>query len=601
MADFQLNWVSTDITEDVLRYTRDAAICEGTRNINVEVANTGRAYTNWDSLTLWENTHKVGKFYIREIQRKHDNSIVLSCQDSSLKLIDHFEERIWNPGYVSNAKYWISLWLDRIGGISYNFKSSGSGAILNKDLTFGRDTTYNLIVPLLQQSNWYMMFDEDDILQIGELDVDTKTVSEYFDETDITDIAFIKSDKQSRNRVVVWGGRDLVTDTWITGVAESDAGWQIDSNDDRTVVISSNAIRNYGSAYYTANKLLNDVIALSKEKIFTTTGFRNRKVGDYVYVSSRVYHGTGLITDISVVADKVGGYSTEITLDRLCPRLFAFFSWDGYVYVGTRGGGVYRKPLETSTWSSYNSGLSSLYIKDLYIKNGNFVCVTDEGDAYRSTVALNYWIKISPGQFTDSEDNIFEEEEIKAKACTIDDDGTLIVGYTEPDSGISWMLHYNIFSGITRKIQIIIDGETYFPIKDIDNNGEITVISSEGQGLIDVEEIYVDGLHTCKNVWVEGGGSPFDRRPVAKPSINNYNTTITMDKGTTLVNQSVVFNGVYNYYGSSGTAYRYSGCTRYNLETSSVEEVQLPVTGFIGCHVAFMKRRDIGHVYGFYN
>lgn len=576
MARFQLKWGSTDITADVTSYKRTSAMCEGTKNLSIELVDTGRGIGTWDTLTLWEDGNKVGIFYVIDITDKFDGSLTINSQDSSLRLQRNFEDRIWHPGWLSNAKYWISLWLDR-AGVSYNFTVAGNGSVINKDVTFGNDNTWNLIVPLLQQSGWYMMFDENNILQIGELDVDTGSVSESFDETDIIEIAYNKSDKNSRNRVVVWGGRDLATDTWITGTAEANAGWQIDTGDDRTVVVSSNAIKNYASAYSIANRLLNDVIALSKEKILVLTGLRNRTVGDYVYVTSRVYNGSGLITDISVTADKVGGYTTELTLDRLCPRIFAYFAWDGYVYAGTRGGGIYRKPLESSVWSSYNSGLTNLNIKDLYIQNGVFVCVAGDGYAYRSTIALSYWIKISPGQFTDSEDNIFEEEEIIARACTIDDTGTLIIGYTEPDSGKSWMVHYNPSSGITRKVQIIIDGETNFPIKDIDTNGEITVIASEGQGLVSVEEIYIDGLTTCKNVWSEAGGTPFDRRPVAKPSINNYNTTITMDEGTTLVGQSVVFDGVYSYYGSSGTTYRFSGCTRYNIDTSTTEEVQLPV------------------------
>lgn len=576
MARFQLKWGSTDITSDVINYRRSSSICEGTKTLTIELVNKERAFTTWDTFTLWEDGHKVGIFYAVDITKTHENVIKIPCQDASLKLERHFEDRIWNPGWISNAKYWISLWLDR-AGVSYNFTASGNGAVTNKDVTFGNSDTKSMIVPLLQQSGWYMIFDGDNVLQIGKLDVDTKTVSASFDETDIITISYDRNDSNARNKVIVWGGRDLSTDTWITGVAESDADWQIDSNDDRTVVISSNAIRNYASSYYIANQLLNSTIEISKEKELTLTGFRNVQVGDLVFISSRIFNGTGLITDIEVNADSSSGYITRITLDRRCPRLFAYFAWDGYVYAGTVGGGVYRKPFEVDSWSAYNTGLENLNIKDLYVKNGILACVAG-GYAYKSTVASGIWVKLSHGQFTDQDDNTYEENEVIAKFCTIDDFGTVIVGYTNTDTNYSWIVHYNLAGGIVRKEQIVVGDEDTFPMFDGDNNGEITFIGTTGEGLVNVETIYVDGLTTCRNVWVEAGGSPFDRRPVAKPSINNYNTTITMDSGTTTVNQSVLFDGIYTYYGSAGATYRFSGCTRYDIEHSITTEVQLPVS-----------------------
>jgi len=578
MARFQLNWISTDITEDVILYKRTSSICEGIKAIAIDLLDTSRGFGSWDALTLWEDGNKIGKFYIEDIVTKHDGTISISAQDNSFRLQRNFENRTWNPGWVSNAKYWISLWLDR-AGVNYNFTASGSGSTTNKNSTFGNAFTWEMIMPLLQQSGWYMIFDENDVLQIGELDVDTKSVSETFDETDITEISYIRNDKTARNKVIVWGGRDLATDTWITGSAEANADWQIDNNDDRTVVISSNAIRNYGSAYTTANNTLNDVIEISKEKTLKVTGYRNRAIGDLVHVTSRVYNGDGLITDLEVTANNVGGYVSTYTLDRQCPRLFAYFSWDGYVYAGTVGGGVYRKPFEVNSWSSYNSGLTNLNIEDLYIKDGIFACVTGDGYAYKSTTALGYWTKLSHGQLTDTDDNVYEEEDVIAKACAIDNSGTIIVGYTHPELDISWMVHFNVYSGITRTAQVIVEEEVEFPIGDLDNNGEITLIGTEGEGLVAVEEVYVDGLTICRNVWTEYSTETIHRRPVAKASINNYNTTITMDEGDpTLISQSVVFKGVYTYYGSSGTTYRQSACTRYNIDDSTLIEVQLPVS-----------------------
>jgi len=559
MARFTLNWGAIDITKDVMSYKRTSAICEGTKSISIEMIDNSRGIGTWDVLTLWEDGNKVGKFFVLDIKETHVGSLSVSGQDSSLKLARNFEERTWSPGYVSTSKYWICLWLDR-AGVSYNFTVSGNGATLNKNLTFGMDTTWNLIVPLLQQSGWYMIFDSEDVLQIGELDVDTSSVSESMDETDIIAIAYTKNDSTARNRVVVWGGMDISTDTWITGVAESEADWQIDNSDDRSVVVSSNSIRNYSSAYSIANRLLNESISMSKEKILTVTGYRNRVVGDYISVSSRVYSGTGLITDLNVSADRVGGYSTEITLDRRCPRLFAYFSYSGYVYAGTVGGGVYRKLLEGSTWSTYNSGLTNLDIKDLYIKDGVFACVTGDGYAYKSTIATGYWTKLSHGQLTDEDENIYEEAEVKATNCTIDNTGTIIVSYNlQGNIALAWIAHYNVYGVRARAVQIKVGQRIELPISDMDNTGENSILGV----------LYTIPITDTTQVKGEGSSS------IQKATITSFTNSYGIFNTHEFLTPETVLTRTFNRYNSVHWnqyiyTLAYNNIAEFNLGTGAV-------------------------------
>lgn len=472
---FTLEWQSTDITDEVILYQRTVAICEGTKTLTLELKDTGRDFGSWEELTPYEDGNKIGKFFIKDIDTSFNGKIKMTAQDSSMRLERYFEEKIWHPNYVSTARYWIELWLDR-AGVSYNFNTSSNGAVLNKNATFGRENTYNLIVPMLQQSGWYMIFDENDVLQIGKLDVDTKSVTESYDETDIIDISFRKNDSTARNRVVVWGGMDRVSETWITGVAEAETDWQIDNNDKRSTVISSNAIKNYPTAYTIANNILQKVIDPLKEKTLTLTGFRDVQVGQLVYVESRVFSGSGLITDINVNFSSNSGYTTNLILDRKCPRLFAYFVWDGYVYVGTNGSGIYRKALEATTFSNYSSGLDDLDIKDLYISDSIFVTVAGT-NAYKSTVAMGYWSQLNPGTVIDHEGNEYEESEIEAVACTIDDEGTIIVAYNHSEQEISWVVHYSPYSGAIRKRQVITTDDNTLEVYDLDNTGDTSVLA----------------------------------------------------------------------------------------------------------------------------
>ena len=75
MAQFQLNWKSIDITPDVINYTRNAAICEGTKVLTIELYENNRNFATWDELVLYEDGNKVGTFYIEDAinfsSRKH--------------------------------------------------------------------------------------------------------------------------------------------------------------------------------------------------------------------------------------------------------------------------------------------------------------------------------------------------------------------------------------------------------------------------------------------------------------------------------------------------------------------------------------------------
>jgi hypothetical protein len=466
---FQITWNGNDISNNVISFTRSHSLCSGAATCSVTV-NGLDSYTTWDTILIYEDGNKKGTFYISDIIETEEKNTVLNCQDGSKRLEDYFVPDTYISEGVTTARYWIEKFLDE-AGVSYNFRTSENGALLNDQSNFGHDSVSGIIVPLLQQSGWYIIFDENDTAQIGKLDIDTKAGGTYFDESNILSASLNKNDSKLRNKVVVWGGMDRVTENWITSSAQITTPWNIDSNDIRTITVSSNNIRTYASANNIAIKLLQQFADIERVKTVELEGFHNVKVGDLVYISSRVYTGTGMITSLELSATS-SGITTTLILDEKCPRLFGYFSYDGYVYVGTWGGGVYRKPLQSDTFSPYNTGLGNYYIKDLFINNGLLVCVTKDGYAYTSTTATASWNKLSHGSFTDLYDNEYSESSIKASACTIDEDNSIIITYNHKDSKQCWLVLYNTTTGETKKRQIITeDNKTIKKATDLDNNG----------------------------------------------------------------------------------------------------------------------------------
>lgn len=494
---FTVTWVSTDITDKVISYTRDHSLCSSVGTLTVEVVGYD-SYTTWDELIIRENGTKQATYNISTVTKNHNGTTTLTGENGAKRAGDYFIHTYYAPGWVSNAKYWIEKFLTE-AGVTYSFNVAGTGATIDADTAFGRDTCYNLIIPFLQHSGWYIIYDEDNDAIIGTLDKDLSNYQATFTRDEIISVALRKNDKMSRNKAIVWGGRDFLREQMISASVYEAQDWQTSTNDIRPITLSNTAIKNYPTAYGIAWQLVNEFSTLTKIKELTVIGFHDVREGDVVFVKSDIYTGTGMITSLSSTASKEGETMT-LTLDERCPRLFAYFAWDGYVYAGTWGAGVYRKPLEVNSWSSYNTGLDNLQIKDLYIQNGVFVCVANDGYAYRRYITDGSWVKINHGDLTDTDETEYEEADIKAVACSIDDDNNIIVGYSIESSNRSWVLHYKPLVGIIRTEQVIADDVTKdVLIYDLDNTGERTIIGVAG-GAID----YTKGNGPSCQIMVDG-------------------------------------------------------------------------------------------------
>jgi hypothetical protein len=481
MINFELYWDSTEITSNVIDYTREHNICTGIGLVSftVSLADTNN-YTTWDLIEPYENNIKKGKFYISEIEENAPKgSITIRCQDSSKRLVDYFLSNMYE---IADGD-WSGAWLETIlneAGVSYSINSAGSGVRLPAH-SIGYDAAYSLVMTLLQQSGWYMYFDANGTAQIGNLDRDG-SVQETYDTTEIIKISVDKNDKILRNKAIVYGNQ-------LQAVEEVTTKWNYDDADDRTVVVASPYIRDIGTAQGIASRLLDEFARLSIEKQLDITGFRDVYIGETVKVQSNIFNGNGKITSINVrMSDK--GATTTLVLDERCPRLFTYWSpyYEGvgtYVYCGTWGDGVHRKPISSDTWEAYNTGLTDLYVRDLYVKDGNLVVVANNGFAYRRQDTSPAWLRIWHDDFVASGVGTYLEQDVKARACTINEDNELVVGLRDSAGEYSWVYTLDVFGNDIAREQVITSGSDSHRLYDIASYGaRENIISTEVEGEI---------------------------------------------------------------------------------------------------------------------
>jgi len=341
---------------------------------------------------------------------------------------------------------------------------------MTPESTIGLDTAYNIIMTLLQQSGWYMYFDNTGKAIIGVANR-SGSPTETFDGEDIIEASRNLNDEIMRNRVVIWGSHSSQFGTWITAEASTRTAWDIDNNDIRTTVISNPHIYTYYNAGSLASTLLNELAIIIDEKEILVHGARDIEIGDTVRIENITYNGNGIVTSItSEMSDK--GLTTRLFLDEKCPRLFAFYDdyIGNYVYIGTQISGVWRKPLDSLEWEDYSTGLDDLNIIDLNIKNGNMVCVGNDGDAFIRNTGGGLWSKINPGSMTFSGVS-YPESGIRAVACSINSIGLTKIGYTHRTEELSWLYTNGVIENV------VTEANDNITIIDIDSQVDDIVVS----------------------------------------------------------------------------------------------------------------------------
>lgn len=385
----------TNVTDHVISYTRTQNICSGIGTLEIYFDYTlGHSFDPWDTITIKEGSHLKGTYYVSVSSLSSDGTYHITCQDGSKRLSDYFIDLPYIVDYPSMTRYWIEKFLDE-AGVTYVFTTSDYGNLLSNNTSLGMVTAYDQILTLLQMSGWYMYFDEDSTCIIGDLNADISNIKLKLTENDLISIKVNKDDKMLRNRAVVWGAADPTTSGYIFADVRTITKWNYGKNDLRTVVLSNSNIPNQTTAYELADKLIKEFAKITISKTLQATGERNVRIGDFVLVKSRVFKGIGMVTTVGSELSR-DGLLTDIILDERCPRLFGYFDYGDYVYIGTDGSGVWRKHIKwDDTWYPYSSGLTDNNIVDLYKNEGLLSAVGYSGEAYYSFDYDGYWEPIT--------------------------------------------------------------------------------------------------------------------------------------------------------------------------------------------------------------
>jgi len=421
MPTLEVRHDGTDITNYILDYRRELDICTGIGTVSIVVA---KSYTSaiqvWDNIDVYEDGTKRGEFNVSKVQKDSEShSLKVFCQDNSKKLADYFIAEAYYINYYSTSRYWIEKFMTD-AGVNYTFTTTSQGTPVSKDTTLGIEAAYEIIVRMLQQSGWYMYFNDQGNAVIGRFSLDYANYKKQFVDADILSITKVKDDKMLRNRAVVWGNANIETGEWVFADLKRTTTWNYSNNDFRTVLFSNHDILNSTIATDLASQILDEFCRITETKVVKLHGFHNVHIGDIVLIKSKYHNGIGIITSLEVTAND-SGYITTLTLDERCPRLFSYYAFDqGKVYCGTNGDGVWQKDISGSTWTNFSTGIIDLQIKDLSVANGAFACVTASGQAYTRDVADTIWSLLTYGDFLDETDGtVTPAGSVKAIACDI--------------------------------------------------------------------------------------------------------------------------------------------------------------------------------------
>jgi|GEM_PF-5753713 len=474
----------SNITTSVISYDRDQTLCTGIGVLRITVLDTVTLPNLYHEVVLYEDGVKKGSYFVHSIDAdRPEQTMTFTCQDASIKLQEYFIAESYLIDYPSDSAYWIKKFLDD-ATVDYIFDDGDTGSLLSNNTSLGMSSAMDQIQTLLQQNGWYLVFDADNVAHIGKVVVDGN-YSEVVNDDIIIEISTVKHDKMFRNRAIVWGSGDPDTQQWAfadidhTGKNENEYG----PTDTRAIVLANSNIREGATAYSMANQLIKEFEKVDFEVTVDLAGPQDINIGDSIFVNSRYLTIGGQVTTIGSSLSSTGQI-THIVLNQRCPRLFGYFDYGGYVYVGTQGAGVWRKPLKYDhTWSDFSAGLTDLNIHDLAIDRGVFGCVSLAGHLYTRTIADAAWTRITPYDLTETingQSYTYPPATGWSPACTIDKTtGQVIGAFNVTDSGLSrsWIYYISSPSVYTVEQFKDIEENVGYHIVDIDNDGTINTVS----------------------------------------------------------------------------------------------------------------------------
>lgn len=520
----QVKHNGVDISDYVISYERTHYICSSVGEMQMILSATySPEIVPHDDIKVYENGDFKVTYYVSDVDRSvPDGTITLQCQDRSKYIVDYFIPDSYTIDYPSYTRFWIEKFLDE-AGVNYSFTTASQGNLLSNFTALGLQPAYDQIMMLLQLSGWFMYFDGDGTAIIGTLDTDLAETAGFVNKSDILEIKKITDDKMLRNRAVVWGQFDGFRNEYAFADISVDTPYNYDTRDKRAMVISNNNIPNKSSAYGIANILIKEFAKATIEKHMVIHGARNWNLGESLRVNSGVWRGKGLITTFGVRMDR-NGLVTTIILDERCPRLYGFFNFGDYVYVGTFGDGIWRKHIKFDpAFYNFSTGLTNLNITDLHIKNGVFGSVAASGEMFYANSEEGPWYPIQQESLPSPRDAVpsgnldyIEFSGIMARAIIIDKETNNVKFGVDTFSGLNLGDYFMIYSSFVTASGITASGSRGWIVDYDPFTGELTgglgsgiyPIHYSGDYNIIVLDLENDGVNDYVSVkWGSGGAN----------------------------------------------------------------------------------------------
>lgn len=580
----------------LISYTREDNICNSTSILTLTLSiNCPITFDFYDELIITEGGVKKGTYALLANSKNiPQGTITINASNTQKNLENHFIEEKYDMMDTPTLKtrYWIEKFMTE-AGVDYTITATGDGEFIPSDMVLGGVMALDAVKQLLQYSGWYMRYDENGTAIVGTLDYDSTSYQVVVDDNDIIDFKIEENDAMLRNRVVVWGmGSSLLENNgWTFVDLSTTTPWNYDDNDKRTILLSNSLISDMTLANTIAKKTLDEFTKPNIVKTIKVKGFVDVMVGDRVYVNSKYYSKICTATTVYVGLEQ-NGTTTTLTLDERCPRLIGYFNYGGYVYVGTDGDGVWRKPLKYSdTWEDYSTGLGDLYIKDLSIAGGVMACVTTSGYLYVRYPTDTQWNRVSSFSLHDDIDNVtYATINGTIVACSVDrNTGVVYAGIRCSVSGTSeyrsWVGKVASPTNITTNM-ITVSGNSDYYINDLDSNNYAVYVNAfrainSGYTIPSGVTEVLGGLHATRNYAAPTNGFYTRMQNEASEMNTSYNIVGTNDfsmYGFFGLDYSrgphylVAAYGRYLYFIITGSFHRF---VRYNLDDGTSSEINV--------------------------
>jgi len=346
-----------DISSYLISLERTEKLCKPGQEMIAEIdLNCPYSMNPWNSITIWEEGTKVYTGYISSVGYTFGDAeprITVQGLDTWKRATDGWNSEIYTTNDGDTVVSMLGKYLSA-AGLDYSINN-----VMDLDMPNGSVISYSpyaeIITNLATALGAFIRVDANGVVHIG------MVIDELPDGPDIStgdnliSIDVVTNDYKARNKVIVWGPKDV-------GIIRSDEPW---ATVDHTMVIANPYISN---ASLLASKIHANVKDPEVIKTCEVHGDPDRKVGQHCDITSSIFTGEDYCTTLKSRWSKTDGYRMTQIFGERC----AIFGKgapapeaDGRdVIVATYGMGVWRcKDIWEGTphWEPLNRGLELAY------------------------------------------------------------------------------------------------------------------------------------------------------------------------------------------------------------------------------------------------